>query len=59
MGILRPVVLPAPEIMPLRQTQISQRSTVGRQFVGDEGIRDEALFLHQFAHQFQRRCHGN
>ena len=51
MGILRPVVLPAPELMPLRQVEIAQRSAIRWQFVGDEGIRDEALFLQQFAHQ--------
>ncbi len=55
MGILRPVVLPAPEIMPLRQAEIAQSSTVGRQLVSDEGIRDKALSLEQFAHQFERR----
>jgi len=38
MRILRPVVLPATEIMPLRQAEIVQRSTVRWQFVGDEGI---------------------
>jgi len=54
MRILGAIVLPATKIMPLRQAEIAQRSTVGRQFVSDEGIRDEALFLHQFAHQFER-----
>ena len=39
--------------MPLRQAEITQRSTVRWQFVGGEGIRDEALFLKQFAHQFE------
>ena len=53
MGILRPVVLPATKIMLLRQAEIVQGSTVRWQFVGDEGIRDEALFLEQFAHQLQ------
>ena len=54
MGILGSIVLPATEIMSLRQAKITQRSTVRWQFVGDEGIRDEALFLQQFAHQFER-----
>jgi hypothetical protein len=40
MGILRPIVFPATEIMPLRQAKIAQRSTVRWQFVGDEGIRE-------------------
>ena len=35
--------------------EIAQRSTVRWQFIGDEGIRNEALFLQQFAYQFQRR----
>jgi len=53
MRVLRPIVFPASEIIPLRQAEIAQRSTVGWQFVGDEGIRDEALFLQQIAHQFE------
>ena len=40
--------------MVLGEAQIIQSSTVRWQFVGDEGIGDEALFLQQFAHQFQR-----
>ena len=53
MRILRPIVFPATEIMPLRQAKITQRSTVGWHFVGDEGIRDEALVFEQLSHQFQ------
>jgi len=53
MRILGAIVLSAPEIMPLRQAEIAQRSAIRWQFVSDEGIRDEALFLHQLAHQFQ------
>ncbi len=55
MRILGAIVFPGTEIMLLRQAEIAQRSTVRWQFVGDEGIRDEALFLQQFAHRFQRR----
>ncbi len=40
--------------MPLRQAEITQSSTVRWQFVSDDGIRNEALFLQQFAHQFER-----
>jgi len=54
MRILRPVVLPATKIMVPGKAQILQSSTIRWQFVGDEGIRDEALFLQQFAHQFER-----
>ncbi len=53
MRILGAIVFPAPEIMLLRQAEIVQGSTVRWQFVGDESIRDEALFLEQFAHQLQ------
>jgi hypothetical protein len=55
MGILRPIVFSATEIMPLRQAEITQRSAVRWQFVGDEGIRDEALVFEQLSHQFQCR----
>ncbi len=54
MRILSAIVLPATEIMPLRQAEIIQSGTVRWQFVSDEGIRDEALFLQQFAHEFER-----
>jgi hypothetical protein len=53
MRILRPIVFPATEIMLFRQAKVTQRSTVGWQFVGDEGIRDEALVFEQLSHQFQ------
>ena len=36
------------------KTQILERSTVGRQLVGDERVRSEALFLQQFAYQSER-----
>ncbi len=53
MRILGAIVLPAACLMPLRQAEIAQSSAIRWQFVGDEGIRDEALFLEQFAHQLQ------
>jgi hypothetical protein len=56
MRILRPVILPATKIMLLGKAQIIQSSTVRWQFAGDEGIKDKALFLQQFANQFECCC---
>ncbi len=53
MGIFRPIVLPAAKVMALGKSQVFQGSTVRRQFVGNDGIRNDALFLQQFAHQLE------
>ena len=47
------VTTPA-EIMTAGKTEILEGGTVRWQLVGDEGVRHEALFLQQFAYQFER-----
>jgi hypothetical protein len=54
MRILGSIVLSATKIMVFGKLYLLQCSTVRWQFVGDEGIRDKALFLQQIAHQFER-----
>ena len=52
---LRTVVRAPARHMAPRQPEVTKRRAIGSQLVGDDGIRDEALFFQQFAYQFQRR----
>src|ERR1019366_6172087 len=54
MRILRPVVSPSAGTMPMLDPKITRGGVVRSQVVRDQSLRQEAIFLQEFAHQFQR-----
>src|ERR1019366_2080871 len=56
MRILRPVVSPSAGTMPMLDPKITRGGVVRSQVVRDQSLRQEAIFLQEFAHQFQRWC---
>ena len=54
MRILGPVILPATALLAALDPEIAGRGAIRPQVVGDHPIWNEAVFLQEFAHQFQR-----
>ncbi len=55
MRILCPVVSPSAGAMPTLDPKITRRGVVRSQIARDQFLRQEAIFLQQLPHQFQRR----
>lgn len=54
MRILRPIVAPSPALVAIRDPEFTSRGAIRPQVIGDDFVRHQAIFLQQFAHQFQR-----
>jgi predicted MFS family arabinose efflux permease len=54
MRILSSIILPSTTLMAALDPEIAGGSTIGPQVVGDHPIWNEAIFLQELAHQFQR-----
>ena len=54
MRVLRSIVAPSSALVPVRNPKLASCRPIGPQVIGDQPLRDEAIFLQQLAHQLQR-----
>ena len=55
MRVFSAVIFPTPTLMTVFDPDLARSRALPPQVVGDYSIRNEAVLLQQFAHQFQRR----